>query len=67
MATASYLKEPNLSISDKFKPYVTPYESLLKNASTKTELWKMGADRFKSYYDKTLNYELTTKPANKIK
>lgn len=67
MPTASYLKEPDFSISDKFQPYVVPYESLLKNAATKTELWKVGADRLKNFYDQALNFDLTTAPANKIK
>lgn len=51
MATASYQSNNDYNLVNGIRPFNLPYESTMQEIATKTQYWKVGADRVKSVYD----------------
>lgn len=54
MATASYQSNNDYNLVKDIRPFDMPYEATMKEIATKTQYWKVGADRVKSAYDQAV-------------
>lgn len=57
MPTASYIKDNDYSLVDRLRPFNLPTESTMQEIATKTQYWKIGADRMKSVYDQAVGLD----------
>ena len=57
MGTASYQQPNDYSLVDRLRPFELPYEATMQEIATKTQYWKVGADRVKSAYDQAVGLD----------